>query len=261
MDLGGGGKCGSVMIDLRFTDHVRGKIGPKKFDKIRSGNRARSWQTCLRNFQDNVKPFLRYKDNLARQFAIPFPGVDHETSYVSHGFLVLTAGELQELFDPVVDDVIERIQAQVTRVHKCGNSVDGILVVGGFGNSDYLFGKVKEEFGSPNVPLQYLLPQPRIEITRPLNPLTAVVRGAFMHGLEQKNMVLSRKSRRHYGVKHSSTFNALLHPASSKFWDRFDEEWKADDCMTWYMKKGLDYTSDQPITMRMSIILCIAEIK
>ena len=59
--------------------------------------------------------------------------------------------------------------------------------------------------------------------------------------------VISRKSRRHYGVKKNTSFDASIHPPSCKQWDDLDEKWKAADRMTWYIQKGDTVSSTAPI--------------
>ncbi len=84
-----------------------------------------------------------------------------------------------------------------------------VLLVGGFGQNNYLKERLRSSF-SP------------IEVLQPLNAWTAVVRGAVMMGIAQSNpslalvSVTSRVARKHYGVGLSVKFDEALHDSSKK---------------------------------------------
>lgn len=59
--------------------------------------------------------------------------------------------------------------------------------------------------------------------------------------------MLSRISRRHYGVVASEPFDPQEHPWSARYWDRYSERWEAENRMTWYVYKGQTCDSDEPI--------------
>jgi hypothetical protein len=100
------------------------------------------------------------------------PSVDRPQPSVGlvNGELAIPGHRLRrEVFEPVVDQVIQLLEEQVAKV---AAKVDALLLVGGFAGSDYLFGRIQERFG-PRVPV----------IARPFDADTATLRGAARYGL------------------------------------------------------------------------------
>ena len=105
---------------------------------------------------------------------------------------------------------------------------------------------------------------------QPNNAWTAVVRGAVLRGLEGSDLVLNRKARRHYGVSAAPLYQPSVHSYSNKYWDEFEECWRARNQMTWYIRQGetvsatepvifpfhRKFTSDQDKTVTDELILC-----
>lgn len=67
-------------------------------------------------------------------------------------------------FDHLLDQIIEAVQGTLDRVDANGNTVDNMLIVGGFGGSPYLIARLREAFSSqvkevvcPGVPSQAVL--------------------------------------------------------------------------------------------------------
>lgn len=105
-----------------------------------------------------------------------------------------------------------------------------ILLVGGFGSSEYLFMRLKNKYAdvlstkdNPDVVLQ------------PVDSWTAVVRGAVIRGME--TIVQTRKSRYHYGVKYWEYFDENIHSEEHKYWDTTREKWLAENQIKWYIAK------------------------
>jgi hypothetical protein len=60
-------------------------------------------------------------------------------------------------------------------------------------------------------------------------------------------MVISRKSRRHYGLVVSQEFAPSVHPKECKYWDDNDGTWRARNRMKWYVGKGTTVCSEAPL--------------
>jgi hypothetical protein len=76
--------------------------------------------------------------------------------------------------------------------------LQNIFLVGGFGQSKYLEEQFKLALG------------PEVNIRRPLNSWTAVVRGAVLSGIEKDdihNLTFASSCRRHYGVCADKVFS------------------------------------------------------
>src|SRR3954447_24656864 len=65
---------------------------------------------------------------------------------------------------------------------------------------------------------------------------TAVVRGAVIRGLEG-SMVVSRRSRWHYGTSYATVFDEDRHPVSDRYWSPLWERWMVSDRMQWHIAK------------------------
>lgn len=52
--VGTGGLCGSVFLNYRFEEHVRGRLGPARFDEMKA-KRGKTWQLGLKYFEEFVK--------------------------------------------------------------------------------------------------------------------------------------------------------------------------------------------------------------
>lgn len=79
-------------------------------------------------------------------------------------------------FDTVIDDIIRAVEDTLARVSDTGNTVDYMLIVGGFGGSPYLIAKLREAFSNqvgevvcPGVPSQAVL-KGKTPLTSPLPP-------------------------------------------------------------------------------------------
>jgi hypothetical protein len=156
----------------------------------------------------------------------------------------MTAEQIKDIFDPVVKEVCELVQGQVDTLRAKGGIVSGIILVGGFGQSDYLYRKLKNHFMSAAPPPYSERPtnsvdlreRPSIEVMQPVYAWTAVVRGAVLRGLEG-NMVISRKSRRHYGTSYATVYDETKHSVTERYWSPLWERWMVSDRMKWHIAK------------------------
>lgn len=256
--LGTGGCCGAATLNMRFEAHIRSIIGAATFDGIRS-QKPRSWQTALKYFEEYVKRNFDPTD-IENEFNVPFPLNDGEAPGVDQGFLTLSSADVWAIFMPVIEEIVQLVQGQVDKLQARGKSVNGIVLVGGFGQSNCLFKCLQSRFKDLAPPPPYAEDQSDrgqgdklFEVMQPVNAWTAVVRGAVLRGLEGNELVLSRRSRSHYGIITKTPFNSSIHPISCMKWDRYEENWKAEDRMTWSITKGQTCSSTAPILHGMSI--------
>jgi uncharacterized protein (UPF0254 family) len=67
---------------------------------------------------------------------------------IREGNLVVMSEEIEQVFENVITTIIFLIREQIEMVQVSGISkVSAILLVGGFGGSEYLYTKIKEHFG------------------------------------------------------------------------------------------------------------------
>ena len=245
---GDGDCCGAAILNIRFEEHVRRKIGAATFDDIRR-RKPRTWGTALTFFEDYLKKNFDPDDTNAK-FFVPFTVNDGEAPGVYDGYLEISHAEVSAIFDTVINSTVRLIESQMHRLEASGKSIRGIVLVGGLGQSACLFKKLEDKFAYLNPPPPYpgmQAGEETFQVMQPNHAWTAVVRGGVLRGLEGDEIVVSRVSRRHYGVRVREPFNAREHTKSCKVWDRFDEIWRADNRMTWYIKKGQVCESEEPV--------------
>lgn len=187
-----------------------------------------------------------------------FPGLpDDEEAGLDSGFLVMDAAQIKDIFEPVVKEVTDLVSGQVTNLRSKGGIVSGIVLVGGFGQSDYLYRRLKGHFASAAPPPYSERPthananahteSGNIEVMQPVYAWTAVVRGAVLRGLEG-NMVISRKSRMHYGTSYATVYDEDKHTVSERYWSPLWERWMVSDRMQWHIAKVKTPSPPSPTT-------------
>jgi molecular chaperone DnaK (HSP70) len=240
--IGTGGLCGSAFLNYRFEDHVKQRIGTERYDWMRE-KKVKTWNMGLKYFEEFVK--RNFNEEEHAEVNVPFPGLpDDEEAGLDSGFLIMSAEQVKEIFDPVVEEVINLVEGQVRTIREKGGLVCGIVLVGGFGQSNYLYGRMKQHFNSappppyterPTHAIALSAPQ-SVEIYHPIHAWTAVVRGAVLRGLEG-SMVVSRRSRWHYGTSYATVFDEAKHPISDRYWSPLWERWMVSDRMQWHIAK------------------------
>lgn len=170
----------------------------RKFAHIGPVNES-AMEYIMETFINTIKPEF---DGSEDQFldlpaSTGFGDLTDESIGLENGSLLITARELRdEIFEPIVSQVLNLIQEQLIQ----SPILEAVFLVGGFGQSNYLFRRVEEVFagrvGMVGVP-------PRGEL--------AVVRGAVYFGLNPK-AVTERVSRRTYGVETRMLFQHEIDP-------------------------------------------------
>ncbi|KAK3616099.1 hypothetical protein LTR22_027179 [Elasticomyces elasticus] len=228
---GSGGFCGSTFLNVRFEQFMRERLGMTTFNAIKTG-KPMAWLSAWNYFELHAKRnYIADEDDI---FNIPLPGVaDNARTGIDAGWVTMTSADLSAIFAPIIAAVIALVEGQLAQLRKSRHSVNGLVLVGGFGQSACLMKSLQSRFSTGT---------DCIEVLRHVNAQTAVVRGAVLRGLEGAEMVTSRKSRRHYGIVIQTTFDPKIHPQSCKVWDPLEESWKADDQMSWCIAKGARHT-------------------
>ncbi|KAG7127981.1 Heat shock 70 kDa protein 12A like [Verticillium longisporum] len=157
---GSGALCGSTFLNLRF----------KKFLTARLGNEE--------GFDDEVlaEAIDVFEKRVA---ALPFPAAVVDTN--------------KSRSNPVILECIKLVSAQIAA---SGVPISAVLLVGGFGASNYLKERIRNAIDR------------KIRILQPPNAWQAVVQGAVMKGLAQASpshltqvRILNRRARKHYGTR------------------------------------------------------------
>jgi len=161
---------------------------------------------------------------------------------VSSGFVHVTSAKMTEIFETVVSEIIRLVRTQMARtIRSQHRPISKILLVGGFGSSQYLLTRFKNEFETGNV-----------TVMRSPNAWTAVVRGAVIKELAASNPnmnwnVHSRVSRATYGIACMHPFQAGVHPEHLKSWDNFEVRNMCHRSSRWFVRRGQQINEREPI--------------
>ncbi|KAL4919228.1 hypothetical protein BDW62DRAFT_209940 [Aspergillus aurantiobrunneus] len=228
---GTGAVCGSVLLDGRFAELLRQKMGQETYDALS----CKSKEAAITYWQERVKPNFtgKYDDDFADvEYFIPVAGATDDPAIpIEDGFFLLSREDVEGIFEPIVRQIEELVAQQRSAIHESGTSAKAVLLVGGFGASEYLFHRLQRA-------------NPPVTILQPPNG------GAVQRGLEG-NKVESRIARRHYGVEYWADFNPKIHGDDNpdKHWDPLEEKYKISKRIRWYIKKSSKISENQPIQM------------
>ncbi|KAF8439647.1 hypothetical protein BGX38DRAFT_1273224 [Terfezia claveryi] len=214
--IGTGGLCGSTILDRRFEDLVIFRIGQEAYDGMDDDD-----QQVMRNdFEMEIKPkFLpgeaddnddELDDDNCVICALPgVPDSDDPTVRVKKGKIKFSKNELKGIFESTFTEIAELVQKQVKMAQEATKkNVDGIILVGGFGSSEYLANWLEDSIRNKD--------GTEIKLIRPPDPAASIVLGAVKHGVymhragtgktSQWGIVGSRRARYHYGIKVAEPF-------------------------------------------------------
>ncbi|KAF5326409.1 hypothetical protein D9611_000946 [Ephemerocybe angulata] len=181
-----GANCGSLFLDLRFRELVKTLLSdhPAHLDPA-------SLAYFMHSFSETDKLNYAGVEDDDNMFHFTCFNVEdpHDPSVgLINGQLSIPGNLLRrEVFDPVVNQVIQLLEEQLARVEQ---PVHALLLVGGFAGSEYLKQRVESQFGA------------RIRmIARPPDADTATLRGAAQYGLAKRALVSTVISPRSYIMK------------------------------------------------------------
>ncbi|KAH0543127.1 hypothetical protein FGG08_002553 [Glutinoglossum americanum] len=226
--VGSGGVCGSVMLNQRFADLVKGKLGTWL-----NGSR-------LRDEVNIIKPLFDGDDRVFR-IQVPAGVPDDPAVGITSGHLEITPSDLRKIFDPVIGAVVMLIFQQNAAVTSHGGDrVAAILLVGGFGGSAYLKKQIEARVAG-------------VAVSQPPEAWSAVVRGALLRILNGAGIVQTRKIRAHYGISHKEPWTVEKHERGSlrtlaglhRNYDAYEEKDFCEGRMMWYVKKGDEFSEDR----------------
>ncbi|EJT97177.1 actin-like ATPase domain-containing protein [Dacryopinax primogenitus] len=213
-----GANCGSLFLDLRFRELVRALLvaHPAHLDQA-------SLAYFMHHFSEVEK--LAYlgeeDDNKMFQFTC-FNVEDQDDPSVGlvNGELTIPGNLLrQEVFDPVIDQVLQLIEDQERRVNQ---RIDALLMVGGFSGSEYLLKRVEQRFAG------------KMRVVRPADADVATVRGAAQYGLARRPLVQSVIAPKAYLMK-------VKLPAEQEDWNKRPAYIKKNDAGVDICENRLQY--------------------
>ncbi|KAJ5988528.1 hypothetical protein N7481_003738 [Penicillium waksmanii] len=225
---GTGEVCGSVMLDERFEAFLSNAVGETRYLGLPDSSKRHA----LLKWQNDIKPSYSgpEKDEfLDAGYTVPIPGVpDFPEKQIYQGMLHLENEDVQQIFDAVVEKIEILIYGQQEKAIKAGAAPKAIFLVGGLGASEYLYKRLSKRFDG-------------LDIMQPKNA------GAVYRGFEG-NQIQERKSRCHYGVIYHTYFDSNLHKKKDRFWCPYEERWKANGNMRWYIHRGDAFSEGKPVS-------------
>ncbi|GIQ87175.1 heat shock protein 70 family protein [Kipferlia bialata] len=210
---GHGDSCGGTFVDVEFMRLVRQRLGDAFLDKMEAQHPREisallaSWYSVRDKFDGEIDVDVPLPPGMTRRLP---PKVISTLEEAQDGYSdvieirPMGADESgKNIFDPVVDKVLQCIETQMQRVEEGQHPLHSMLLVGGFSSNPYLRKRIEERFSD------------RVgEIVYPLRPGEAVVMGAAHYALNP-SIIKSRVARYSYGIK------------CSLAWDETDERHRA----------------------------------
>ncbi|KAH0325054.1 actin-like ATPase domain-containing protein, partial [Aureobasidium melanogenum] len=195
---GSGDSCGSTALNRNFSNILRAKIRKMKLPDG-SKTAGRVYAKCIMDFENRIKADFR---NNGQKWAVDV-GIEAEfpEAGIEEGYMTFTNEEILQCFEPVVNRILELVRNQIIAIQAQNRHLQNVLVVGGFGSSEYLFQQIKL-----HVPLQF-----QSKVVRPMDSVAAIVKGAVTAGITER-VVTSRVARRHYLMATLQPFKEGHHP-------------------------------------------------
>ncbi|KAF7859445.1 uncharacterized protein EAF02_010893 [Botrytis sinoallii] len=236
---GTGCMAGSLNLNKRFEEVLRELVGEAQFHDPKN---AKVFADAFMQFESTVKRV--FNGNLAGDQHIFnfFMGnlLNGEKIGLENDHWTLKCYDLKLIFDPVIADIIVKVNKQVQDViakrlvenHPKAKTIKAIILVGGFGCSGYLKSRLDQE-------------HPTIQVIQPHDAWSAIVKGAVLTQLPQKVMVVSTQATRHYGITASNIYHDIEDKGYPKFMDVYGK-WRTRR-MTWYIQRGDNLQRPQKI--------------
>ncbi|KAH7175320.1 hypothetical protein EDB81DRAFT_769600 [Dactylonectria macrodidyma] len=229
---GTGGMAGSLGLNKRFAEAVERLVGEDQWYELK---RSKAFFLANKLFDREIKK--SFTGNPDEEYFVNFPTAklkDDPESGLEDNTWRMTGDDVKAIFDPLVTDILRLINDQVQRVRLKQGTQDlkGIFLVGGFGGSQYLTKRVRDE-------------HPDIEILQPPDAWAAIAKGAALSRMPREAIVTSTSATCHYGVSARAIHDSILDHGRPTFVSR-DGEIRSDR-MTWYIKLGDDLLRDQKI--------------
>ncbi|KAI4213967.1 MAG: hypothetical protein LQ351_003371 [Letrouitia transgressa] len=218
--VGTGDYCGSTFIDREFEKLLIRRLGVH-YENISPLDR----QQIIKNFEYKKVAFRNQDDQSLFYINMPTIGTLEDVG-IYRGVLEISQEEMRSLFDPIVSSIIDLLAAQVKAVSPPVNS---ILLVGGFGGSEYLYQCIC------NWSAKY-----EIGVFQPSEAATAVVRGAVMKGLEgvgPSTTEVTRRARRWYGVTITKPYVEGRDLVEDRIYNVETGQVLARNQISWFIKK------------------------
>ncbi|KAK7946352.1 Hsp70 family chaperone [Apiospora aurea] len=191
-------------------------------------------------------------------YKLPLDGVpfdfNHESARIESGKVVLKWEEIQSLFDPHIDRIIEKIveQFEWLKANKITKPISYMILSGGLGSSRYVRDRLQA----------YLVSKPHpyarnVKILQAMEPQLVVVKGLLLDRMQRMEsgsvpVVVSRIARSSYGVVCKAKYDPAIHIHENVVTDPLDGQKYAMGMIDWLIKKGDAVDTRKAITSTFS---------
>ncbi|KAL2819072.1 hypothetical protein BDW59DRAFT_181760 [Aspergillus cavernicola] len=239
-DCGGGTVCGSTAIDRNFYRLMSKRFGAA-FDKL-PVKRKSAGSEFMKRFEIIKRDFGNSDGQSTFELPLNMTVQNADDRYFDEEerLVIISSDDLRVLFDPVIAQIIRLVKQQLqdARGQNGKEMINRIVLVGGFGDSEYLRKAFRSSFGSTG----------KIAITVPDNPQAAIVQGAALRGLEGLRSA-TKRCRRHYGFDWGIHFRQGIDSEDSAFYDAYTGSKMASGVMNWIIKKGDRYADNHAMSI------------
>ncbi|RDW74281.1 Hsp70 family protein [Aspergillus mulundensis] len=234
-----GAKCGSTAIDRKFYN-LMGRLFGKAFTDFPRSKTAPGSE-FMNKFEVIKRDFGYDSENTTHELSLNIKPVAPDPAYFNadENVVVISDEDLRGFFDPVIEKILALVHQQINAANRQAgrDAINRIILVGGFGNSEYLRTAFRNSFD----------PAGNIAVTVPNNAQAAIVQGAALRGLEGLQ-ALNRRCRRHYGFESIRPFRKGFDDEQNAFIHRYYGTKYVGGHMTWVVGKGQilgdNFTSD-----------------
>ncbi|KAL4791055.1 hypothetical protein BDV19DRAFT_381825 [Aspergillus venezuelensis] len=255
---GTGGLCGGIFIDEAFERACKTRLG-RRWDHL---SKAGIKEILKGEWEHAIKP--QFKPSASKpEYTVSIPAEAFGKNslddlsrepFIKKGRIHFRSAHIQEAFTESFAGIDKLVDGQIAQAARQGLDVKGIILVGGLGASPYLYEHLKDRHSSAGITiLQSGGMRPRTAICQGAvykGFLTGGGDGATQHagyGIEAPITVTSTISRTSIGIVYHAPFDASKHLEVDKAWYPDEGEWRANNQVNWYLRRGDNVSTTNPI--------------
>ncbi|KAF8440747.1 hypothetical protein BGX38DRAFT_1096977 [Terfezia claveryi] len=226
--MGDGGLCGAIFLDEEFERHIRTRVGREQYEKLSKRAKANMRWDFDRGLKRSFEKGAKFK------LTVELSGIaDNEEDGIEDETIIIQYHTMQEIFDTICIKIQALVGKQLSAIGQKGLRARMVVLVGGFGESKYLYHFL--DAANKNT-------HPDVRVLQDRGAMSAVCRGASLWGLDQTQPTISRSitsriSRHSYGISYCYPFDPSVHDEADKFFNESKGEYYAEGQMKWLLKR------------------------
>jgi hypothetical protein len=236
-----GNDWGGTKVNKEFSNLLQNLTGDKDFEQFCSvPNKEASHKAVIFNliFQDFENEKQRFGANSNKDDSVYYIQLDHRLVKFykdnfkamkgvefdkEDGVVIISFSKMKELFQPATFGIISCMTSAMARSPV---AIDAIYLVGGFGGCPYIYNRVKEALGRPD-----------IRVIVPIDYKLAVALGAVIFR-QNMSVVNNRMSDAYYGMNTYMQFDSTKHPTERRYHNSDDDSYMVSDVFDIFVNKG-----------------------